>query len=46
MAVMNLFAGQQWRNIENRLMDTGGGEDGEGECLERVTWKLTIPYVK
>ena len=24
----------------------GGGEDGEGECLERVTWKLTIPCVK
>ena len=26
-------------DIENRLMDMGRGE-------ERVTWKLTLPYVK
>ena len=41
----NLFTGQQWRkNIENRLMDTGRGEE-RGRCMERVTWKLTLPYV-
>ena len=26
MVLMNLFSGQQWRN-----MDMGGGEEGEGE---------------
>ena len=32
IVLMNLFAGQQWRNrLENRLMDTRGGEEGEGE---------------
>ena len=48
MVLMNLFAGQQWRKRENRLRDTGEGEEGRGErvrCMERVTWKLTIPYV-
>ena len=30
---------------ENRLMDTGGGEE-RMRCMERVTWKFTIPYVK
>jgi len=28
MALKNLFTGQQWRNIENRLMDMGRGEEG------------------
>ena len=29
MVVMNLFAGQQWKHIENRLVDTvGEGERG------------------
>ena len=41
----NLFTGQQWRNIENRLMDMGRGEE-RVRCMERVTWKLTLPYVK
>ena len=45
MILMNLFARQQWRNIENRLMDTRRGE-GKVRCMERVTWKLTLPYVK
>ena len=33
IVLMNLLSGQRWRNnrIENRLMDTGRGEDGEGE---------------
>jgi len=35
-------------DIEDRPMDTAGGE-GRWErvrCMERVTWKLTLPYVK
>ena len=33
IVLMNLLSGQRWRNnrIENRLMDTGRGEEGEGE---------------
>jgi len=32
-------------DIENRLMDMGGGEEMV-RCKERETWKLTLPYVK
>ena len=32
-------------DIENRLMDPGRGEE-RVICIERVTWKLTLPYVK
>ena len=32
-------------DIENRLIDMEGGE-GRMRCVERVTWKLTSPYVK
>ena len=32
-------------DIENRLMDVGRGEKRVG-CVERVTQKLTLPYVK
>ena len=32
-------------DIENRLMDTGTGEK-RVRCMQRVTWKLTLPYVK
>ena len=32
-------------NIENRLMDMGRGEQ-RVRCMERVTWKLTLSYVK
>ena len=47
MVLMNVFARQQWRNIENRLMDTRRGERKERvRCMERVTWKLTLPYVQ
>ena len=42
---MNLFAGKQWRNRENRLMNTGRDEE-RVKCMERVTWKLTLPYEK
>ena len=32
-------------DIENRLMDMGR-EKNMVRCMERVTWKLTLPYVK
>ena len=32
-------------DIENRLMDMGRGEE-RARCIERVTWKFTLPYVK
>ena len=32
-------------DIENRLMDMGRGEE-RVRCMEGVTWKLTLPYVK
>ena len=44
MVPKNLFAGQQWKDIENRLMDMGRGEE-RVRCMERVTWKLTLLYV-
>ena len=31
--------------IENRLTDMGRGEE-RVRCMERVTWKLTLSYVK
>ena len=31
--------------MENRLTDMGRGEE-RLRCMERVTWKLTLPYVK
>ena len=31
-------------DIENKLMDMGREE--RVRCMERVTWKLTLPYVK
>ena len=30
---------------ENRFTDVGRGEE-RLRCMERVTWKLTLPYVK
>ena len=32
-------------NIENSLMDMGREEE-RVRCMERVTWKSTLPYVK
>ena len=50
MVVMNLFAGQQWRNRQQIFGHGERGREEEGEervrCMERVTWKLTLPYVK
>ena len=46
MALKNVFTGKQWgTDIENRLMDTGREEE-RVRCTERVTWKLTLPYIK
>ena len=45
MLLKNLLTGLQFRNIENRPMDMGRGEE-RVRCMERVTWKLTLPYVK
>ena len=33
------------KQTENRLMDIGKGED-RVSCMERVTWNLTLAYVK
>ena len=33
------------KQTENRLMDMGRWEE-RVRCMERVTWKLTLPYVK
>ena len=32
-------------DIENRLIDMQRGEE-KVRCMETVTWKLTLPYVK
>ena len=32
-------------DIESRLMDMGRGEE-RMRCMERITWKLILPYVK
>ena len=36
---------QEKQDIENRVRDTGRGEE-RVRYMERVTWKLTLPYVK
>ena len=40
MVLKNLFTGQQWRNRHRE-----GGEE-RVRCMERVTWKLILPYIK
>ena len=46
MVVKNLLAGHHGEtDIENRLVDMGRGEK-KVRCMERITWKLTLPYVK
>ena len=48
MVLMNLFSRQQWRN-RHREQICGHGREGRIErvrCMERITWKFTIPYVK
>ena len=46
MVLKNLFTEQQWRHRHREQTD-GHGETGERvRHMERVTWKLTLPYVK
>ena len=46
MVLENLFKGNSGEtDIENRFMDMGRGEE-RVRYMERVTWKLTLPYVK
>ena len=46
MILKKLLTGHQGEiDIENRLMDMGRGEE-KVRCMERVTWKLTLPHVK
>ena len=45
MVLEKLIYRAAFTDIENRLMDMGRGEERE-RCKERVTWKLTLPYVK
>ena len=45
MVLKYLLTGQQWRNRQNGFVDMGRGEE-RVICMERVTWKLTLPYAK
>ena len=46
MILKNLSTGQQWRNRHReQTMDIGSGEE-RVRCMERVTWKPTLPNVK
>ena len=46
MVLMKVFAGQQWRHRHReQINEHGSGEEGKG-CVDTVTWKLTLPYVK
>ena len=40
-----IYGATMENQTENRLMDTGRREE-RVRCVERVTWKLTLPYVK
>ena len=45
MVLKNLFTGNGETDIENRLMDIGSRKK-RVRCMERVRWKLILPYVK
>ena len=45
MVLKNLFTGQQWRN-RHREQTYGHRERGAEGDMEKITWKLTLPYVK
>ena len=45
MVLKNLQGSNGETAIENRLIGMGRGEE-RVRCKERVTWKLTLPYVK
>ena len=40
-----LQGGNGETDIENRLIGMGRGEE-RVRCMQRLTWKLTLPYVK
>ena len=45
MVLNNLFIGNDGEtDRENRLMDMGRGKE-RVRHMEKVTWKLTLPYV-
>ena len=46
MALKNLFTGWQGRNRHREWTNEHGERGGKGEMYGRVTWKLTLPYVK
>ena len=46
MVLKNYLQGSNGEpDIENRFTDMGRGEE-RVRCMGRVTWKLTLPYVK
>ena len=45
MVPKNVFAGHQWRNRHKQTYGHAK-RGGEVRCMERVTWILTLPYVK
>ena len=45
MGPKNLFAGQHWRS-RHREQTYGHRGEERVRCIERVTWKLTLSYVK
>ena len=46
MVLKNFLQGSSGEtDMENRLMDMGRGKE-RVRCMEKVTWKLTLPYVK
>ena len=44
MVLKNLQGSSGETDIQDRLMDMGRGEE-KLRCMERVTWKLTLPHV-
>ena len=46
--LMKLFAGKQWRHRHREQTYRHGrrGRKERMECMERVTWKLTLAYIK
>ena len=47
IVLMKLFAEQHWsKDIENRLMDTGAGEEGEGGMYGESNMEMYITTCK
>ena len=40
-----IYRAEMEKQTQRTLMDMGRGEE-RVRCMERVTWKLTLPYVK